>query len=463
MKVGVKRARVIVLGAGITLAATGVSGLYSARAAGKAQATAQTARLTMDPSALSIEPGAKVRIGYMPVQVMFTDVKPAEITKEPTYKAKPKYAVIHIGNGPKSAYNLAFDEPADGDWKVYIDKNQNGDLTDDGDGAWGKKVVGSGRTVYGVNNYVLRASWGTATVEKSHENYGIGLYRIDTPNLSKNAFMFREGARSGELTLAGAKHKVLLVENDGDALFNKTVETDKATGKPVGKVAGRPEWLLVDMKDDGKFSTAEGMAFDVRAPFKVGDAVFEAKIANDGSSITIAPTTKVAAELTPPRAKAKPLLASGTAVPDFRAEAWGGGSIQPADYKGKILILDFWATWCGPCQKSMPHIERVYNAVKDKNVAVLAVCVWDDKDSYSKWVPANQSKYSFPLAFDPAGKDNPNSIAIKQFNVSGIPTTYIIGPDGKIADSIVGYQDGDTRVEAALKKLGVEISAEATK
>jgi peroxiredoxin len=111
----------------------------------------------------------------------------------------------------------------------------------------------------------------------------------------------------------------------------------------------------------------------------------------------------------------------------------------------------------------MPHIERVYKAVKDKNVAVLAVCVWDDRASYSKWVPANLSKYTFPLAFDPAGRDNPNSIAIKQFRVSGIPTTYIIGPDGNIADSIVGYRDGDIRLEEALKKLGVSISPEATR
>jgi hypothetical protein len=268
-----KRTRVILLGAGIALAVTGVSGMY-ARAAGKAQATAQTASLTMDPSALAGGPGSKARVGYMPVPVVFTDDKPAGITKEPAYKSKPKYAVIHIGNGPKSAYNLAFDEPADGDWKVYIDKNQNGDLTDDGDGSWSKKNSNNGRTVYGVNNYVLRASWGTPTVEKSHDDYGIALYRIDT--IAKNAFMYREAARSGALTFAGKKHNVLLVENDGDALYSKSVQTDAVTGKPAGKVTGRAVWLLVDTNDDGKFSLGEGSMFDVRAPFKVGDVTYEA-------------------------------------------------------------------------------------------------------------------------------------------------------------------------------------------
>lgn len=463
MKLGENRVRSLMFGAAVAVAVSAAAAPAKfAHAAGKGQAGVQTAKLTLDPSALSIEPGSKIRIGYMPVQIAFTDTKPAGITKEPTYKGKPKYGTIHLGNGPKSTYNLAFDEPAEGDWKVYIDKNQNGDLTDDGDGAWAKKNVGNGRTVYGVNNYVLRASWGTPTKETSHGDYGIGVYRIDMPALSKNAFMFREGARSGELSIAGKTHKILLVENDGDALYNKTVATD-ADGKPTSPPTGKPLWLLVDTKDDGKFTMSEDSMFDVRAPFKIGDSVYEATMATDGSSISIAPSKKMAAVLTPPRPKQKPLLTAGVPVPEFRAEAWGGGTVQPADYKGKILILDFWATWCGPCQMSMPHLERVYKAVKDKNVAVLAVCVWDGKDAYTKWVPANQSKYTFPLAFDPAANDNANSIAMKLFNVSGIPTTYIIGPDGKVADTIVGYESGDTRVEAALKKLGVDVSTEATK
>ena len=446
--------RALLVGTGLAIAATASVGL-NAHASDPGPGTPQTVKLNLEPSILNMEPGSKVRIGYMPAAIALLDKKPESIKKEPAYKGTPKYGVFHLGNGPKSEYVVAFDEPESGDWRVYVDKNQNGDLTDDGDGAWAKKNVGTGRTVYGVNNYVLRASWGTPTLETSSGDYGIGIYRIST---AKTAFMMREAARTGEITLDGKTHKALLAENDGDAIFDKTVEVD-AAGKPVGKLTTRPLWLFIDLKDDGTFSNPA----DVRAAFKIGESVYEAKIAVDGSILRLSPTTKVAAVLTPPRPPQKPLLTAGTATPEFHAEAWAGGTITPADYKGKILILDFWATWCGPCQKSMPHIERVYKAVKDKGVTVLAVCVWDDKDAYTKWVPANSSKYTFPLAFDPAGKANADSIASKLFNVSGIPTTYIIGPDGKIADAIVGYQDGDTRVEAALKKLGVDISADATK
>ena len=133
-----------------------------------------------------------------------------------------------------------------------------------------------------------------------------------------------------------------------------------------------------------------------------------------------------------------------------------GKKMKLSDLRGKVVILDFWATWCGPCQKSMPHVEKVYKQLQGQDVAVVGVCVWDDRDAYKEWVPKNQDKYSFQFAFDPAGRA-PNNIAAKLFNVNGIPTTYIIDKNGNVADSIVGYDDGDTRPEDALKKVGVKL------
>jgi thiol-disulfide isomerase/thioredoxin len=446
----------------VTLGAAAIAALAPSQATRAGQGASQSAKFAVDPTALAIGAGSKYKVGYMPIPVVLSTQKPAGIKKEPAYAGTPMYGTIHIGNGPASTFTIVLDEPATGDWKVYIDKNQNGDLTDDGDSSWAQKnerkndkgeVVA---TVYGVNNVTLRASWGTAGKETSSADYGIGLYTIAMPGGKANTFMFREAARVGELTFDGKPHKTLLIENDGDGIYSKTVAVD-ATGKPTSKVTGKPMWLKIDTGDDGKFATT----VDPRAAFKVGEKVYEAKISDDGASVFVAPTTKVAAQLTPPAPVRKPLLAAGAPVPAFAAEKWGGGTVTPADYKGKVLILDFWATWCGPCQRSMPHLEKVYKAVKGKGVDVLAVCVWDEKDAYTKWVPANQSKYSFPLAFDPAGRSSADSIAGKLFNVSGIPTTYIIGSDGKVADSIVGYQDGDTRVEQALKKLGVDVPVEA--
>ena len=151
-----------------------------------------------------------------------------------------------------------------------------------------------------------------------------------------------------------------------------------------------------------------------------------------------------------------PLLAAGTPAPDFAAVAPDGSLVHLSDYKGKTVVLDFWATWCGPCQMSMPHLEKVYQQVKDKNVAVLGVCVWDKKPEYDKWVAAKKGTYNFPTAFDPAAQEQ-DSIASKLYHVSGIPTQYVIDKDGKIAASTVGYDEGGTELETALNKLGADI------
>ena len=150
----------------------------------------------------------------------------------------------------------------------------------------------------------------------------------------------------------------------------------------------------------------------------------------------------------------KPLLAVGTPAPDFAATAPDGSQVHLSDYKGKTVVLDFWSTWCGPCQMSMPHLEKVYQAVKGQNVAVLGVCVWDEKPAYDKWVTDKKGTYDFPTAFDPAGRGK-DSIASKLYHVSGIPTQYVIDKGGNIAASTVGYDEKGTALEDALKRQGV--------
>jgi thiol-disulfide isomerase/thioredoxin len=147
--------------------------------------------------------------------------------------------------------------------------------------------------------------------------------------------------------------------------------------------------------------------------------------------------------------------AQGRDVSELRLVDPGGTVRRVGDLAGRVVVLDFWATWCPPCQKSLPHMEKVAKAVAGQNVAIHGVCVRDQRGAYDAWMLKHKGDFSFKFGYDPAGK-SPANLATR-YNVSGIPTTYIIDAKGLVAETIVGYDTGDTRVEDALRRLGVKL------
>ena len=170
-----------------------------------------------------------------------------------------------------------------------------------------------------------------------------------------------------------------------------------------------------------------------------------------------ASTLRVAMErkATDPVVPVKPVVApGGSSAPDFTFIRFDGTKGNLSDFKGKVVVLVFWATWCGPAMLAMPHLEEFWKANKNNDkVTVLAVCVWDAEDAYKKWVPANTDTYTLPFVFDPAAKNDANSIATKLYKVQAIPTTYIIDANGNVAANWLGYQKDDTRIEDTVAKL----------
>ncbi|HEY3783208.1 MAG TPA: TlpA disulfide reductase family protein [Fimbriimonadaceae bacterium] len=399
------------------------------------QGAKSTATLQMDPKLLDFA-GAKAAGWYdFPSGVTLSSEKPAMVTKEPKYEGTVEYGTFTLGTGPKAVHALAIDQPANGDAKIYFDVKGDGDLTSGGDGTWQGKSTNDGLTEY-KGTYVFRVSYGTPSHETGSTNYGLNFYFGQGRT---SIFYFRAGARTGKIKIGDQEYTVKVIENDNDAVYNKAFqEKGKST---------KPEWLLLD----------EAM-IDPRGTFALNGMNYEATINTDGSKLTLATTTKAVAKPSAVAPKEPDLLAVGTMAPDFDVPAYDGGTVKLSSLRGKVVVLDFWATWCVPCKQSLPHLDKVQQQVKDKGVYVLALNVFDDKKAYDQWIPNAGKAYTFHWAFDPAGRGEA-SIAKSKYLVSGIPTTYVIGTDGKIAASIVGF-DGldDHRLEKALAALNIPIT-----
>jgi len=108
---------------------------------------------------------------------------------------------------------------------------------------------------------------------------------------------------------------------------------------------------------------------------------------------------------TPPATASLPtapnLLVDGAQAPDFTVSDKDGHPVKLSDYKGKVVVLDFWATWFGPCQASLPHTTALAKQYAGKGVTVLAVNVWDKPAAFRAWLPAHPQYAALHFAIDP--------------------------------------------------------------
>jgi thiol-disulfide isomerase/thioredoxin len=101
-----------------------------------------------------------------------------------------------------------------------------------------------------------------------------------------------------------------------------------------------------------------------------------------------------------------------------------------ADYRGKVLFLNLWATWCGPCRGEMPSMEKLYRRYRDKGLEILAVNLQEEKEEVEDFM--EEYSLSFPAALDGDGKIG------ALYGARAIPTTYILDREGKVVTRVVG-------------------------
>jgi thiol-disulfide isomerase/thioredoxin len=137
---------------------------------------------------------------------------------------------------------------------------------------------------------------------------------------------------------------------------------------------------------------------------------------------------------------------SGGPTPGLVLRELDGRRHRLADYRGKVVLVNFWATWCVPCRDEMPSIQRLKDRLADKPFVVLAVNLDEPEARVRTFL--SQMKVDFTVLLDPEKK------AAKAWKARILPASFVIGPDGRIRYSVVGELDwGHDRVVSRISEL----------
>jgi thiol-disulfide isomerase/thioredoxin len=135
----------------------------------------------------------------------------------------------------------------------------------------------------------------------------------------------------------------------------------------------------------------------------------------------------------------------GKLAPDFKLISLDKQEVSLSDFRGKPVLINFWASWCGPCRIEMPFLQEVYEEWNSKGLVMLAVNLQENPTTVKKFV--ENAGLTFPILLSPG-----NAVPLS-YNVRGIPATFLIDADGVIRDIKIGAFSGVGEIESKLAKI----------
>jgi peroxiredoxin len=122
-------------------------------------------------------------------------------------------------------------------------------------------------------------------------------------------------------------------------------------------------------------------------------------------------------------------------APEFELAEPGGAQVSLSDFRGKPLIVNFWATWCPPCRAEMPSMQRAWEQVRNEGIELIAINVGESEEIIGRFL--EQVPVEFPVPMDRDSK------VVQAWPVRGLPTTFVVDPRGRLAYKAAGERDWD--------------------
>ncbi len=351
--------------------------------------------------------------------------RPTGVKRVPIGLSAPLYAMLELG--PKehpSRFAMIIDAPDNSPSRLYVDSNGNGDFSDDPAPEWTHKPY------RGPQNEALMMSVGGATVKV---RYGaitipmhVNLTRYDStepPRVPQflPIYCTADYAMEGTVTLSDKPYHVWLTDalNRGDF---------RGSGIP-GQLG---IFLLIDVNRNGKID-ARGETYDAAEPFNIGGTTYEVRnIGVDGANLEIVKSPVQVAEVLPP-----PDLRVGKSAVPFEATSTSGAIVRfPGDYKHKLVLLYFWATWCGDCGREVPFVTAAYKTYHPQGLEMLGISL--DHPDQAGQLEAYTRARGMPWLQVYDGKGWEAAIAQLYF-VTSTPTPLLV--DGDTGAILAGAAD----------------------
>jgi len=326
--------------------------------------------------------------GYRPIQAELKEEKGEGVEVQPFGMSAPKYGVLKLG---ENSYGFIIDEPEGKLAALYVDGNRDGDYTNDSEASWNPR---SARR--------LTMYFGTAEVDLAEGVKGtVQLYRFDPKDPQ------REKLKNTLLYYADYGQEVTIPLDD------KKCSTF---------VAGSPDeqtQLWIDRDGNGQQSVKRETV-RIGKPFNYTGTTYQIDVAKGKLTLTKAADAVPLTPLPPELKIGKPSL-------PFAAKTMDGTKIDfPKTYAGKLVMLDFWATWCGPCIAELPNVKDAYSNWHEHGFEILGIS-FDEADQ-EKEVAAFTKKNDMPWQQIYEGKVWDTTLG-ELYDVGGIPFVLLIDGD----------------------------------